>query len=265
MRHCRFSFDKVVIGGSLNAFLYSYKNGLPLIINKLDSPFFFEAKKKKLWNELYFLLSLAGLNTLGDKTDTIRIGDNELTVTTDDFKVVKIQFTELIVFDDTFLFGLPMSLKEENRFMVLDWMTAKPCAAHDKERISTDEDFVKDIYFYPTDRVDGNHANIKDLVAVSYLTKEQLQDFNYSDTYVRFKTTKLLKENGITGRKNGFQNGKQITYTLRLEVKKRETVKMGMNLYENTETIKFNYEDVSPCKNSLSSCVNKLNNILNVL
>jgi|10_taG_2_1085330.scaffolds.fasta_scaffold01464_5 hypothetical protein len=265
MRYCRFSYDKVVIGGNLNAFLYSYNHGLPLIINKLDSPPFFEVEKKKLWNELYFLLSLAGLNVLGDKTDTIRIDENELTVSTKDFKVVKIKFTELIVFDDSSLFGLPIPQKEENRFIVLDWMVAKSCVPHDKVRISTRSDFVKNIYFYPTDRVDGNHAKIKDLVAVSYLTMEQLQDFNYSDTYVRFKTTKLLKKNGLTGRKNGFHNGKQITYTLGLEVKKRETMRMGMNLYEDTDNLIFKYKDVLPFKSSLSKCVNKLNNTLNVL
>ena len=265
MRHCRFSFDKVVIGGNLNAFLYSYEHGIPLIINKLDSPFFFQPEEKKLWNGLYFLLSLAGLNILGDKTDTIRIGDNELTVTTNDFRVAKVQFTELIIFDDSFLFGLPIPLKEENKFMVLDWMVAKPCAPHDKERISTDGNFVKDIYFYPTDRVDGNHTRIKDLVAVSYLTKEQLQDFDYSDTYVRFKTAKLLKENGLTGRKNGFHNGKQITYSLRLEVKKRETIRVGMSLYKDVDNIKFKYDDISSHKHSSSRYINKLNNILNVL
>jgi len=265
MKSCCFNFDKIVVGGSLNAFLYSHKNGMPLIINKLAPPHFFEPEKKKLWSKLYFLLSLSGLNVLGDKTENMRINDSELTVTTSDFKVVKIKFNKLIVFDDTFIFGLPPAKKEKNRFMVLDWMVAKPCAIHDKEYISTDDDFVKDVYFYPTDRIDGNHTNIKDLVAVSYLTKEQLQDFNYSDTYVRFKTTKLLKENGITGRKNGFQKGKQITYTLRLEVTKREAIKLGMNLYEDTENIKFKYEDVPPHKTSLSRCVNKLNNILNVL
>ena len=143
-------------------------------------------------------------------------------------------------------------------------MIARPCAAHDKEHISTDDDFVKDIYFYPTDRLDGNHSSIKDLVTVSYMIKKQIKDFNYSDTYARFKTEKILKENGITGRKNGFQNGKQITYTLRLEVIKRELRKLNMHLYEDTENIKFKYEneiksEVSPC-----SYINKLNDMLSV-
>tara|TARA_B100000427_G_C15059982_1_gene399403 strand:- start:87 stop:521 length:435 start_codon:yes stop_codon:yes gene_type:complete len=144
-------------------------------------------------------------------------------------------------------------------------MVSKSCASHELEHISTKDNFVKDIYFYPTDRLDGNHNRIRDLVSVSYLTKEQIKDFNYSDTYARFKTEKILKENGITGVKSGFQNGKQVTYTLRLEVAKRELRKLNMNLYKDTENIKFKYR--SEVQNKISNCsyINKLNNILNVV
>ena len=44
---CHFHFDKAIIGGDLNALLYSYKNSLPLIINKLYCPHLFESKKKE--------------------------------------------------------------------------------------------------------------------------------------------------------------------------------------------------------------------------
>ena len=264
MKNC-FYFDKIVVGSALNAFSYSYKNNLPLVINKLCPPHRFKPEEEQAWNKLYFLLSLAGLNILGDKVDSIRIDEKQLVIITSEFKVIKIQFNELIIFDDQSISGLPLPLKEENEYMVLDWMVAKPCAEHDKEHIFTDDKFVKDIYFYPTDRLDGNHANIKDLVAVSYLTKEQLKDFDYSDTYARFKTEKILKEKGLTGSKNGFQNGKQVTYALRLEVKKREIKKLKMHLYENTNNIKFKYKDELKSKVSLCSYTNTLNNILNVL
>jgi hypothetical protein len=103
------------------------------------------------------------------------------------------------------------------------------------------------------------------LVSVSYLTKEQIKDFNYSDTYVRFKTEKALKENGLTGAKTGFSGDKQITYALRLEVTKRELRKLYMHAYEDTENIKFKYKNEMQNKVSSGLYINKLNNVLNVL
>jgi len=138
---------------------------------------------------------------------------------------------------------------------------------HTFEHFHTGDEFVKDIYFYPTERLFGLHPNKKDLVAISYLTKKQLQIFEYSDTYARFKTTKIMKENGITGRKNGFLNGKQIHYALKLEVNYREVRKLQMDLYEDTDNIKFNYSPAASLlfKEPTSAYHDKLNNHFNIL
>ena len=77
-----FQYDEMVIGGDLNAFFYSYKNDVPLLINKVRAPFRFEPQEEELWNKLYFLLSLSGNNMFGDKIDTIRIDEKQLTVAT---------------------------------------------------------------------------------------------------------------------------------------------------------------------------------------
>ena len=201
----------------------------------------------------------------GDRIDIIRIDETQLTIATKELKVIKIGFNKLIVFNDQSVNGLPMPVKECDKYAVLDWMITKSCTSHDFEHISTEDELVKNIYFYPTDRMDGDHGRIKDLVSVSYLTKEQIKDFNYSDTYARFKTEKILKENGLTGAKTGFQRNKQITYALRLEVKKRELRKLNMHTYKDTENIKFKYRNEAQDKVSRCSYVSKLNNILNVL
>ena len=260
-----FQYDEMVIGGDLNAFFYSYKNDVPLLINKVRAPFRFEPQEEELWNKLYFLLSLSGNNMFGDKIDTIRIDEKQLTVVTKELKVIKVGFNKLIVFNDQSIRGLPIPVKECDKYAVLDWMIAKSCTTHDFEHISSEDKFVKDIHFYPTDRMDGNHSRIKDLVSVSYLTKEQIKDFNYSDTYARFKTGKILKENGLTGAKTGFSGDKQITYALRLEVAKRELRKLNMHIYEDTENIKFKYKNEIQNKVSCGLYTNKLNDVLNVL
>ena len=238
-----------MIGGNLSALIYSYTNNIPCIINKPTPPQHFEKVEEQaqvdLWNKLYFLLSLAGLNLFGDQVHYIRINKNEIAVTNLNSKVIKINFEKAIVFDDENMTGLPMSIEElyktKNKFIVLDWMTARSCMVHDFEHFHVEEDFVKDIYFYPTDRVMGNHPNQKDLVVVSHLTAEQLQDFDYSDTYVRFKVLKILKEKGFKGRTNGLLNEKRIYYPLDLKVEKREVKKFRMNLYDNTNKIEFKY------------------------
>ena len=239
-------------------------NNLPLVINVLKPPHRFEkinsTSALELWKKLYFLLSLSGLNLTGEKTQQTRIKeDNCLSVTTHNVNLLEIEYEKLVIFDDENIMGMPISIEElaktENKFLVLDWMIARPCMEHDFEHFQTDDDFVRDIYFYPTERMSGVHPRKKDLVAVSYLTKEQLHEFEYSDTYSRFKTTDIMKSHGITGRKNGYNSdGKQIHYELKLEIERREIRKTRMNLYDNTKSLKFNY---SSCEEILNDSITK--------
>ena len=62
-----------------------------------------------------------------------------------------------------------------------------------RDKIENTSNFVNCIHFYPSNRIDGTH-NKKDLAAISYLTKDQLDDFNYSDTYARFVVEDLMKQ-----------------------------------------------------------------------
>ena len=271
----KYKHDQVVIGGNLSALIYSYLNGIPCIINKLSVPHQFEKinneSQSELWKKLYFLLSLAGLNLFGDQVHYVRINKNEGAVTTLNSKIIKFVFEKAIVFDDENVTGLPMSIedlyKTASKFIVLDWMTARSCMVHDFEHFHTGDDFVRDVYFYPTERVAGNHPNQKDLVVISHLTAEQLQDFDYSDTYARFKALKLLKEKGFTGRKNGFLNEKRIYYPLDLKVEKREIKKFRMNLYDDDDKIEFNYSTPQELlvQENKSNYLNKLNDLLGAL
>ena len=43
--------------------------------------------------------------------------------------------------------------------MVLDWMVAKSCMLHNKEKISTNHDFVKEIYQGSTPAIPRNISN----------------------------------------------------------------------------------------------------------
>ena len=276
MKHsCK--LEKAIVGGTLSSFLYSYINNIPIVINNLNPPHRFEKvethSKLELWKKLYFLLSLSGLNLVGDTGQRTRVkSKNTISVATSNTSLVEIIFDMLIVFDDENVTGLPASVEElsqtKNKLLVLDWMIARPCMEHDFEHFNTGDDFVKDVYLYPTERMTGFHPRKKDVVAVSYLTSDQLQEFEHSDTYARFKTTNIMKNNGITGRKNGHANGKQIHYELRLEVEKREIKKLRMVLYDNTENIEFNYspaEEIINAKTINELYQNKLNKYFKVI
>tara|TARA_Y100001970_G_scaffold52693_3_gene66651 strand:- start:8136 stop:8864 length:729 start_codon:yes stop_codon:yes gene_type:complete len=229
----------VVVGGNLSALLYSHTNNLPLIINKIKKPHRFEKINNKnalvQWHKLYYLLSNSGLNLLGVKAQSTRIKEEEISITTRDARVIKYTYDKAIIFDDEEVFGLPTPQKENEDFIVLDWIVTKSCQMHDHEFFKTDDNLVKEVYFYPSERIDGNHTKKKDLVSISYLNSSQLQDFEYSDTYVKFKVTDMMKKAGIGGRKCGGNN----QYALKLEVDRREVIKAKMHTYKNTEKLEF--------------------------
>ena len=229
----------VVVGGNLSALLYSHTNDLPLIINKIKKPHRFEKFNNKnalvQWHKLYYSLSNSGLNLLGTKAQSTRIKDEEISTTTRDARVIKYNYDKAIIFDDEDVFGLSTPQKENEDFIVLDWIITKSCQMHEHDHFKTEDALVKELHFYPSERIDGNHAKKKDLVSISYLNSAQLQDFEYSDTYVKFKVTDMMKKAGIGGRKCGGKN----QYALKLEVDRREIIKAKMHTYKDTEKLEF--------------------------
>ena len=238
----KYEYEEIVVGGNLNALLYSYHKKIPLVINKLLPPHRFEVTEGRssleLWNKLFFTLSLLGLNLLGDKTRSTRIKENQITVATKGARAFKANFKKLIIFDDEDVSGLPLPIKENEDFIVLDWMSLRCCETHSHNYFKTDDQLVNEVHFYPSERIDGNHVKIKDIVTISFLNKPQLEDFEYSDTYAKFKIINMLKTLGIRGAKGGAGNH----YALKVEVEKREIRKAKMNLYKDLEHIKFIYE-----------------------
>jgi hypothetical protein len=110
------------------------------------------------------------------------------------------EYDKIYVFDDLNLYGIPnnLSLKEDPILEIRDWFDVKSGMKHAHSLLTTDSEFVNKIIFYQSDRIDGNH-DLKDAVAISYLTKEQLNDFEFSDINARFKTKHVMKQSGIKG------------------------------------------------------------------
>ena len=271
-----YEFDEIVIGNTLAALTYSYFNSAPILSLGDKKPFFFEffgpdfdldklqleaenyelnglEKKKvvghsklKVWEHLSFVLSLSGLMPLSDKGSTIRIeDDNILKVTTKKFRVMRIKFNKLRIFDDTDIDGLHIPKKQNSVYKVIDWLDVKSGMKHEYDYFDTDNDFVKEVYFYPSTRFEGS-VDRKDAVSISFLKKYQLENFENSDTYVKFRVLKLMKSAGIRGARNGrdFNNpGKYKYYAVKVDSRKREVYKLNRDRHDNKDNIFFDYRE----------------------
>jgi len=231
-----YHYDKIIIGSTLSAATHAYINNSILIQNAQNPPFIYEPDKLKKWNRCLFSLSLAGKLPITSKVESIRVDGNMLTVSVNKGRVIKYKFDQLVVFDDQNVSGLTVKEnRENNKKKVLDWFDVKSGMNHDVDKIQTDSDFVSEILFYPTNRLDGEHKNKKDLVSISFLDKEKLYDVKYSDSYVRLKTMNLMKEYGIRGN----SHGKNKRHAIKIEHAKREVRNLESNTYEPVENIKF--------------------------
>jgi len=292
LRDIHIEYDKVVIGSSLEALVYCYLNNIPFVCSQLSSPFRFEyfnwdddlsifgvknishsvksnlgettrgIDKLWLWERLFFYLSVAGLCPLSDKAISLRISDNIIKATTPKARMAKIHFNELIVFDDTSVLGLGVPEIKDKIYTVYDWFDVRSGMKHEYDRLEDNISFVNHILFYPSDRVAGEH-NFKDAVAVSYLRKESLDVFEYSDINARFKTLYMMKEAGIRGARNGRDmknKAKFKYYSVKIENIKRDIVEPP-KIYESCGDTTFNYDSFNDIidKNPLQdSYVSKL-------
>lgn len=231
--------DKLVIGSSPLAVKYANSHNLPIIINSNSSPMFYEETLSQ-WSSDLFEISLRGQALFGSEVKTVRIVENVASVTHATFRT-DIEFNKCFIFDDQNLFLENELLKSEKlKSKVVDWVSVRSCAEHFTDNIFIDSDFVKEVYFYKSDRISGNH-NKRDAVCISYLTKEELKDFDFSDTMVRFKLEKLMLDNGISGTSRGIDKNTKKSYPrkIKLEVSEREVYHRIVNSYKESEFIVF--------------------------
>ena len=275
IRNININYEKIIIGSSLNALLYSFLNNVPFVYVSTEPPHRFDhfspeqdlsffglennshtlvsptsnkvigSYKDILWEKLYFYLTLAGLNPVADKASSIKVGDKELKVFTHKARMAKINFEELIIFTDDGVSGLPTPAQlPEKKYKVYDWFDVRSGMKHEYDYIQDNTEFVSEILFYPTDRVDGNQV-YKDAVSISCLTEKQLNSFDYSDINARFKTLKMMKGAGIRGARNGrdmLNKSRYKYYAVRIENSIREIQPLGKTLYDSTDTLKFNVD-----------------------
>ena len=264
-------YEKVVIGGNLEAFIYAFKHCLPVLYTNLKPPFRFDylqpdvdfnlninpppnvlktasgtttygPSKLQVWQKLLFLMSISGKIIYGDTVRSIQIDDGEIQLSCDGIRRKNITFDQVVIFDDEKIIGLPTVNKQiKYKNIVYDWVNIVSGGSHEYDLLQYEDEFINTIYFYPSERNDN--TRLKDLVCVSYLTDEELVDFSYSDTYVKFKLLDLFKELGIRGARNGRdvkRPGHYKYYAVKLEPSNRQVVRRIVNEYETSHRLIFN-------------------------
>ena len=239
-----YSLDHLFVGGSLESLLYCYlTNQKLLVINKLypfellKSEYHDNFKyvgytpddvihKSELWDRLSFIMSLSGQLVMPNIVTNHRFSDKEMVVVTAGNKRIFFKFDKITFFDEV-----------QSNYNVYDWFNVRSGNNH-KYNVLRDEssNFVSSVNFYTPTRI-GSNSMMRDLVAVSLMSKKDIEDVNLAEGIVRLKVLKMMKEAGIRGQSNGISaNGNKLHYALKIEHTHREIKSRYVSKY-NLDTI----------------------------
>ena len=265
-----YNYDNVVVGSSFDAVLFAFVNNYPIVYSGYDFPFRFDyidqdvdlssvkienitsvvktiddqvlvgIPKVILWERMLFLLSLDSKAPLSNLCHSLRRKDKKIICSNEYSKIAEINFNTCHFFYDS---GASNFVKEKelasDKYICYDWIAINKGGKQKIDLIETNDMLAKEMWFYPSDRIDGATA-IKDVCVVSVLTKQQINDFNYSETMVRFKLLHEMQSLGLKGPSNGYgPNGKLKHYKIRATSTDRTIRKLQHSLKPNTCDIKI--------------------------
>lgn len=232
-------FDKLILGGSLESLLYSFVTETPIVICTPIIPFELETMdydqefkflgyenkreiyKSEMWDRLSFILSMAGLVMMPNTIKNVRKENKKLVFTTEGNSRTNVGYNTLMSYDKI----------NENVLHVYDWFDIKSGSKVPIDFLEDDSDFVKTVYFYKSKR-SGSKQSMKDLVSYSKINKQEIYDYEKSESYSRLKTIQMMKDAGLRGKANGYnKRGTALYYAIRLEHTHREIIKQYRPLH----------------------------------
>lgn len=240
-------FDKLVVGGSLTAILYAYKNNLPIIVDIPHAPFQFDYcpdewdlsfigfskviqhRKSQVWDRLLFVMAMAGLVIFPNNIQSFRLDNGQIIVITLDNKRIEVEYNEIVEFD-----------KEKGEdVIVYDWFAVRSGATHEYDALADpNSNLCHTLLFHPSTRK-ATRKEIKDVCSISTLPEKELYLPYNSETYARLKTIQMMKDAGIRGQSNGYNKyGKQLHYAIKIEHMYRETYYKYNNGYTMEDILK---------------------------
>lgn len=196
-------YDTIILGGTLEALIHSYVEGIPLIMVNPQIPFYrdvdpLDSNKAKIWNKLSFYLSYAGLNPIGQKAASYRFDeDNIITIFGKTAYKIEVKYKNIIRYDQ---------VQPTEKLRVLDYIKLENIQISDINtinQINTGDDFINSFYTM----IDHKISHI---ASISLLSQEQLNTEQYSEVYARLKTVDILQSHGIVGRIEKLKKGQRI-------------------------------------------------------
>ena len=214
MKDHTYTATGVVIGGSLSALLYAYKKSYYIITNNVVRAAPYDTVGHEAYlairpsslkidavDQLSHNLAMRGLSMFGDKVESVSVDpeQNLLTVFSNIFSPKKMSFSELFVFDDNNVSGLPFTIAQPQYHRVLDWFNVHTGTTHNIDEINDESsNFVKKIIFTDSNRIKGAKSRgQKDLISESLISTKKLSSVEYSHSMSRLKTISMMAESGI--------------------------------------------------------------------
>lgn len=222
-------YNNLNIGRTLTCLLHSFKTETACILTQPTPPFKFDehiseydfsflgispSNPQQAWDRLCFLLSMSGLMLFPNNISNARMNENIVEVITNNNQKIRIECENINVFDND----------ETGWYYVYDYFDWRSGSLHTQEFIDdSDDNFIKKIIFYSSERERVNN-NVKDIVGVSYLRDDELEELEVSPVYSRLKILRMMKESGIKGRITGYNSKGVGSYTTpTIEFNKRVT------------------------------------------
>ena len=264
-------YEDIVVGSDLKATLFAFNNNLPIFFSAPRRPFRFDflepntdlgcvkltsagepelnrtngvkvvgLRKELLWERLLFLLNLDGKVPLANLCASMRFDGEHLICSNEYSKIATLNFSNCFYFGDGNVSQLVKEKELANpTYTCYDWIAFNSGGKHKIDYIWVGDDFVKEIWFYSSDRVCGN-SPVKDACVVSKLTQDQLVDFDYGETMARFKMISEMEKRGMRGRQNGYStNGNPKHYKFRTTPISRTKRRDSMASYAENDQVSF--------------------------
>ena len=218
MEEINLYYNDLNIGRTLTCLLHSFKTETACILTDPSPPFKFDkhiseydftflgiepSNPQQAWDRLCFLLSMSGLLLFPNNISNARMSEDIVEVITNNNQKIIIECENINVFDND----------ETGWYYVYDYFDWRSGSFHEHSQVDdSDDNFIKKIIFYSSER-DRVNNNVKDLVGVSYLRDDELEDLEVSPVYSRLKMLRMMKEAGIKGRITGYDKRGIGTYT----------------------------------------------------
>jgi len=231
------TIDDLVIGSTASAFNFCSENNFHILLTTPKKYFFFDGDLEESKIQDCVNLYIEGKALNHNPVDSIRVEEDVLSFF-NGYEKKEVKFKNLYVFDFVNIDSEHFQVIEKHLFYkVLDWAIFRTGGNHDHQHLHLGERLICDVYFYLSHRKDDNIY--KDSVIVSYMSEEEINDPNLSDSLMRLKFQQVLQDYGFKGRINSRKGDRVYHLKPRFEIASREKVEVLSYKVKTKENIKY--------------------------